>query len=768
MKIYFALLLSFLCIQQSVLAQNDDVGDKEIYQLFDVSLENLLNVGIVSASKKKQSVLDAPASAYVITKEQIMQRAYDNLVDLLEDIPEIEIQKNSSNFSKNIITVRGVSGNEKLLILLNGIRITPTTGDFYAFGTQFSLVNAERVEVVLGPASALYGVDAFSGIVNIITQSQGDEKNTVVNVATSYGQYETSQSTIYTSIKADKIRLSLAGSWYQSDEPDYHNLYKEDFRWYNQQYNPNGFVLESPFFQQIREVDEYADTTYTREFEMPTKSYFLNGEVTYNDFTVGYIRLAETHSSATGTDPKYAIRTSGALIDMFQEVLYGKYKYTSFNKKWNLQTTFSQTLFQLRPQSNYVNATTQYNVGHVYSLAQSSKFEEQLNYTFSSKVSTIAGFSYENLNATPIAAPSIEDIDTSEPLVEQDIYYIGANPNEDSTHVALKQQFFNLNYYNYGAYLQTQIVPWEFLDITVGLRYDFNTRFGGTFNPRIGFVFKPNTKIRFKLLYGSAFLAPSPQKAYAQSGSFTQGEDGVSADFFHLRNPTLDPERLRSFETSFNYFINPNLAFSINGFYTDIEDIINFFGSVPDGFKQRLTEFEVTELEIARNQGNQNIYGGTVRLNFLKKIGFWSINNYLAYSYIDGELEQETRINGQDSLQVLKPFYTAKHTIKAGVSLTYKKLSISPRLIYRTGSVGELKNENNSNQFYKNPDFLVVNLAARYQIKNHRKYQVDIFTKINNLTNLRYYNVFIGNEEGFPLTPQDPIRIQTGVQWKLK
>ena len=65
-------------------------------------MENLLNVGIVSASKKKQSVLDAPASAYVITKEQIMQRAYDNLVDLLEDIPEIEIQKNSSNFSSTM------------------------------------------------------------------------------------------------------------------------------------------------------------------------------------------------------------------------------------------------------------------------------------------------------------------------------------------------------------------------------------------------------------------------------------------------------------------------------------------------------------------------------------------------------------------------------------------------------------------------------------------------------------------------------------------
>ena len=89
-KILLGIFFTNLLIIPSVFSQ-----DKEVYDLFDVSLEELLNIGMVSASKKKQSVLDAPASAYVVTDEQITLRGYTHIIDLLEDIPEIEIQKNS-------------------------------------------------------------------------------------------------------------------------------------------------------------------------------------------------------------------------------------------------------------------------------------------------------------------------------------------------------------------------------------------------------------------------------------------------------------------------------------------------------------------------------------------------------------------------------------------------------------------------------------------------------------------------------------------------
>ena len=153
----FCRLLFFCLIFSSVnlIAQKKHL---EVYELFDVSLEELLSVGIVSASKKKQSVTDAPATGYVFTEQNIKVRGYDNLLELLEDVPEVDIQRNSDREFKNLVTIRGISGNEKFLVLIDGIRITPATGDNYTFGTQFSLVSAKRVEVIIGPASALYGV----------------------------------------------------------------------------------------------------------------------------------------------------------------------------------------------------------------------------------------------------------------------------------------------------------------------------------------------------------------------------------------------------------------------------------------------------------------------------------------------------------------------------------------------------------------------------------------------------------------------------------
>lgn len=129
---------------------------------------------------------------YVVTENNIKNRGYRNLQDLLEDIPEIEIQKKSTSEFSNYFTFRGISGNEKFVILLDGVRINSTTGTPHVVGANYALVNAKQVEVILGPASALYGVDAFSGIVNIITRT-GDEVDGG-NIAASYGQFNTTNN----------------------------------------------------------------------------------------------------------------------------------------------------------------------------------------------------------------------------------------------------------------------------------------------------------------------------------------------------------------------------------------------------------------------------------------------------------------------------------------------------------------------------------------------------------------------------------------------
>src|SRR5699024_7763181 len=103
----------------------------------------------------------------------------------------------------------------------------------------------------------------------------------------------------------------------------------------------------------------------------------------------------------------------------------------------------------------------------------------------------------------------------------------------------LQAQFFPIKYSNAGAYVQAQYSPYNNVHFTVGARYDVNSRYGSTFNPRLGLVYKPFEKTTVKILYGSAFLAPTPSDGYAHYGSFDTPDSGRTyhSYFLHLPNP---------------------------------------------------------------------------------------------------------------------------------------------------------------------------------------------------------------------------------------
>lgn len=762
-------VISFICIHS---VKGQEKNDLEVYELFDISLEELLNVGIVSASKKKQSVLDAPATAYVITEDQIQMRNYTYLLELLEDIPEVEVQRNSNNFVRNQVSIRGVAGNEKFLILLNGIRITPYTDDSYALSYQYSLVNVKRVEVIIGPASALYGADAFSGIINIVTKSQDGSQKEGVEGRASYGSYNTTNNSLNISTKFDKLRVSVGGSYYYSGEPNYNKLYSNNYAWYNNQYQPNGQVVESPFFQKVRNVSNfqtwaggsfYGDSL-SRGFSMPTRAYYVNAEANYENFTVGIVRMDERHSSAYSIDPKYTDFARDAFIEMSQQVIYGRHLFTSFNKKWRLQSTFSTSYFEINPHSNYQGSVSRWQRGFIYGYNQTSKLEEQFQYEFSRKTSLTIGASYEYLSALPKTAIAQKPIDPRQPVSLQNIYFIGAagyksfvpqgEPIVFNDSLTLSQQVYNLHYKNFGSYAQLQFRPLKFLEVTLGTRFDYNTRYGGRVNPRVGLVAKPLKNLHLKVLYGEAFLAPSPDKAYQQSGSFYQvvSANQFYADYFAVPNPNLKPEKLRSLEGSINYFLTSNINLAANAYFTSITNLINIYGVA----NQNQTPGKVLALQLgtAVNSGLSEVYGGSFRVNILNKIGSVTFNPYASYTYMDGNINHQVLL------------YTAKNTVKGGIDVSHKRFSMSPRITWRTGSYTSLTDGPGGSNF-KNPPFYVINLAARYWVKNSGKLRVSLFTNISNLMNRRYYNVVYGTTDGMPLTPQDPFRIMGGFNFKF-
>ncbi len=168
---FFVLLFAISCL---VLSQEPDtVGVEDI---LNMSLEELLNTEVVSASKIPQKLREVPAIVRVITADQIKERGYFVLEEALADLPGFNF-RNILGFNSYSFMRGAPNQNNLILLLIDGIQVNElNSGGFYG-GGQYNLSNTDRIEVVYGPASALYGTNAVSGIINIITKKPEGKGN---------------------------------------------------------------------------------------------------------------------------------------------------------------------------------------------------------------------------------------------------------------------------------------------------------------------------------------------------------------------------------------------------------------------------------------------------------------------------------------------------------------------------------------------------------------------------------------------------------------
>src|SRR5690606_5773000 len=133
-----------------------------------------LNDLLVSAALEPVSVADVASSVTVITREQIEQRQVEYLTELLRDVPGFAVSQSGGPGTLTQVRVRGAEANQ-LLVLIDGVRANdPASGDEFQF--QFATTaNIERIEIIRGPQSAIWGTDALAGVINIIRRKDVDE-----------------------------------------------------------------------------------------------------------------------------------------------------------------------------------------------------------------------------------------------------------------------------------------------------------------------------------------------------------------------------------------------------------------------------------------------------------------------------------------------------------------------------------------------------------------------------------------------------------------
>ncbi len=701
---------------------------------FQSSLSEIMDTPMLAASYSEERPSDAAATAYVITAETIEKRGYSTLAGLLNDIPQFQVQRNSDVRRLNVVSVRGVPYNERLVILYDGVRVTPPTGDVMSLGGQFSLKTAERVEIVLGPMSSLYGADAFSGVINIVTRKPGSAA-----AGAKYGSFNSRAGNISASGGLPPERLadnpgvasaSVAYEAQASANPKLPDLYKTDYSWFNNEYQSGKEKLPDSSIKTGLPVVKY---------DAATGSAFLNARLNLGDFEAGLIKMRESHSSSIGVKPELTIYGKDSRFITEDWTLYGRHSYTASDESWKLSTQLSHYNYNIDPETRFVNSFSGYTDAFKYASSQTNSLEEVLSFEPAEGFPALVGFTYQDNSVLPYTSDLGHKFNTSLSPGSQDFVYAGSTIPVD---------FYSLRYSNTGAFLQLQAREIGNVSVSLGMRYDYNTAYGPTWNPRAGLVWKPGGEETtvVKLLYGEAYLAPSPFYTHKHFGSFVSSPTptGYYSYFFHVPSDDLDPEKIRSVEADLAHSFGHGLRVSVNPYYTRVRDLIQDVLTGPGTFHG----VDVLQIEKAMNRGSMETYGATLRADAVLRGGKWSFEPWAAYTYSEGRLAGSPL-----------PF-NSRHTLQSGVSALRGRWTVTPKALYRS--------ESRDQDGIRVPQFTVVDMSVRYAFSRMKMGALTAYLNLKNILDRRYYNgAYGGGADHLAGAPQDPFSAEAGFSLKF-
>ncbi|MCF6148881.1 MAG: TonB-dependent receptor [Candidatus Kuenenia sp.] len=180
--------------------QQSDAG-KETYELAEEI--------VVTATRTEKSVKEVGSSVSVITEEDIKKSKKPLILDVLRQVPGIEVSRTQGIGGTTSIFMRG-GNSSHTLVFVDGVEMNSPTTDYFNFA-NFTTDNIERIEILRGPQSTLYGSEAIGGVINIITKKgKGDTK---VNLGTEYGMQETYRETFSVSGGKEHFDYAVGGSY---------------------------------------------------------------------------------------------------------------------------------------------------------------------------------------------------------------------------------------------------------------------------------------------------------------------------------------------------------------------------------------------------------------------------------------------------------------------------------------------------------------------------------------------------------------------------
>jgi len=503
----------------------------------DISLEQLLDIEVFTASKFNQKMSEAPSRVTVITAENIRKFGYRHLKDILNSIPGVYTSYDR-NYSYIGVRGFGLPGdyNTRVLLLLDGRRLNENIYD--SFDLDFdSLVNIDliqRIEFSSGAGSSIYGANAFFGVINIITKSADTIDGSQISVDISS---ENGRKARFTSGKIfeNEIEFLFSVSSYKSDGSDQYFPEFDDPA-------TNSGVAEGLDYQDAQNILiklNYQNWGFKAAINerikgIPTASF---GQ----EFNLSPSQTKDSWSIATINYKKIIGNDS----NIHSHLSLHKYEYTG----------------------DYIYNYPPLTINRDETSAEWLSFESRFQTEYFENQKMTVGIEFQDNTKQNQANFDVEPFES----------YLDDQQTSSS----------------YGLYFQDEIRISESLLFSGGLRYDHfditdTVNRKNIINPRLAFIYSLQTETTLKLIYGRAYRNPNAYELYY----------GAALGF--LPSQDLAPEEIQSYEFDVEHFVTNNFRITASFYENTTENLIglNSESTSGDVFFDNLDEVKATGADI--------------------------------------------------------------------------------------------------------------------------------------------------------------------------
>ncbi|MBU2955807.1 TonB-dependent receptor [Marinobacter sp. F3R08] len=507
--------------------------------LWDIPLEELGQIRVVSIASGTETPLDkAAAVTSVISADDIAAMGATDLDQVLETVPGLHVNHSDQGFSPKYV-FRGIStsNNAQALLLINGI---PTTTMMYgnrgnAWGGM-PIKAIDRIEVIRGPGSALYGADAYSGVINILTK--GPESIDGQTVGGRLASNNTRGGWLESGHEIGGLALGVVLEYQTTDGWD--DIIERDAQTgLDEAFGTSASLAPGSVNTGVDQLDA--------RFEIEDDRWTLRAGV------------QDRSNLETGPGLAQALDPEGQYSSRRLNLDYS-YRWTDMVEGLDAEARVSYFNITQEPENDILLypagafggdfpdgliGSPGYKENQVR-LDLSAVYRGFRDHQIHTGIGTLWADLYEvteHKNFNPDFSPKGRVVDVSE---NPDEVWM---PEEDRT--------------NYYLFVQDEWKLAQNWQLVSGLRFDDYSDFGSTINPRAALIWATTDTITTKLLYGRAFRAPSLNELYVATNPVYSG------------NEELDAETVDTYEIGLSHQVTPRLFYALNLFYYEIDDLIS-------------------------------------------------------------------------------------------------------------------------------------------------------------------------------------------------